>query len=104
MVAAAKAKQAEAEVDDAPEDETEQAAAKPKRKLLSFKMPSLKIMIVAAAGLLWWSAVQRLREDGRPPWGVVAAYALAAIVASYAWSGLGYLLLTGGSSGGAVGR
>ena len=34
-----------------------------------------------------------------PGWGT-----LAAIVASYAWSGLGYMLLTGGSSGGAVGR
>ena len=46
-MAAAKAKQADAERDEAPDDETEAPAAKPKRKL-----PSLKIMIIAAAGLL----------------------------------------------------
>jgi flagellar FliL protein len=45
-MAAAKAKQAEAERDDAPDDETEQPAAKPKRKL------PLKMIIIAAAGLL----------------------------------------------------
>ena len=55
---AAKAKQAEAELEDEPEDGEEQSAEKPKRKLLGFlplpslKMPSLKIMIIAAAGLL----------------------------------------------------
>jgi flagellar FliL protein len=48
-MAAAKAKQAVAEVDDKPEDEVEQPAAKPKFK---FKLPSLKMMIIAAAGLL----------------------------------------------------
>jgi flagellar FliL protein len=48
-MAAAKAKQAVAEVDDKPEDEAEQPAAKPKFK---FKLPSLKMMIIAAAGLL----------------------------------------------------
>jgi flagellar protein FliL len=46
-MAAAKAKQADAERDEAPDEETEQPAAKPKRKL-----PSLKIMIIAAAGLV----------------------------------------------------
>ena len=46
-MAAAKAKQAEAELDEAPDDDTEQPAAPPKRKL-----PSLKVMIIAAAGLL----------------------------------------------------
>jgi flagellar FliL protein len=46
-MAAAKAKQAEAERDEAPDDETEPPAAKPKRKL-----PSLKMIIIAAAGLL----------------------------------------------------
>ena len=47
-MAAAKAKQAEAELDEVPEEEEgEQPAAKPKRKL-----PSLKLMIIAAAGLL----------------------------------------------------
>jgi flagellar FliL protein len=47
-MAAAKAKQAEAERDDAPDDETEApAAAKSK-----FKLPSRKLMIIAAAGLL----------------------------------------------------
>jgi flagellar FliL protein len=55
---AAKAKQAEAEVEDEPEDGEDQAAASPKRKLLGFlpipslKLPSLKVMIIAAAGLL----------------------------------------------------
>jgi flagellar FliL protein len=44
---AAKAKQAEAEIDDKPEEEGEQPAAKAKRKL-----PSMKVMIIAAAGLL----------------------------------------------------
>ena len=49
-MAAAKAKKAEAEIDDTPEAEAEgaeQAAAKSKRKL-----PSMKVMIIAAAGLL----------------------------------------------------
>jgi flagellar protein FliL len=46
---AAKAKQADAEVDDKPEDEGEQPAAKSKLKL---KLPPLKVMIIAAAGLL----------------------------------------------------
>jgi len=46
-MAAAKAKQADAKVDDEPEEGDEQATAKPKRKL-----PSLKVMIIAAAGLL----------------------------------------------------
>jgi flagellar protein FliL len=50
---AAKAKEAEAELEDEPEDGEEQAAAKPKRKFIpSFKLPSLKIMIIAVAGLL----------------------------------------------------
>jgi flagellar FliL protein len=44
---AAKAKQAKAEVEDKPEEEGEQAAAKPKLKL-----PPMKIMIIVAAGLL----------------------------------------------------
>jgi flagellar FliL protein len=47
---AAKAKQAKAEVEEEPDDETaEQPAAKPKFKLA---LPSLKVMIIAAAGLL----------------------------------------------------
>jgi len=47
-MAAAKAKQAEAELDEVPEEEEgEQPAAKPKRKL-----PSMKVMIIAAASLL----------------------------------------------------
>jgi flagellar FliL protein len=46
-MAAAKAKQADAEVDDKPDDAAEQPATKPKRKL-----PPLKTMIIiAAAGL-----------------------------------------------------
>jgi flagellar protein FliL len=45
-MAVAKAKQAEAERDDAPDDEDEQATAAPKRKL------PLKLIIMAAAGLL----------------------------------------------------
>ena len=55
---AAKAKQAEDEVEDEPEDGEEQAAAESKRGLLSFlklpslKLPSFKMMIIAAAGLL----------------------------------------------------
>jgi len=49
---AAKAKQAAAEVEDEPEDGEDQAAAKPKRKLPSLKLPSLKVMIIAASGLL----------------------------------------------------
>ena len=55
---AAKAKQAKDEVEDEPEDGEEQAAAEPKRGLLSFlklpslKLPSLKMMIIAVAGLL----------------------------------------------------
>ncbi|MGH6683023.1 MAG: flagellar basal body-associated protein FliL [Pseudolabrys sp.] len=48
---AAKAKQAEAEVEDEPEGGDDQAPAKPKFKL-SLKLPSLKVMIIAAAGLL----------------------------------------------------
>ena len=46
-MAAAKAKQAEAERDEAPEEESEQPAAKPKRKL-----PPLKWIIIAVAGVL----------------------------------------------------
>ena len=46
-MAAAKAKQAEAEVEDAPEGEAEKPPAKPK-----FKLPSLKLMIIAAAGIV----------------------------------------------------
>ncbi len=46
---AAKAKQADAEVADKPDDETDQPAAKPKKK---FALPSMKVMIIAAAGLL----------------------------------------------------
>jgi len=50
---AAKAKQAEAELEDEAEESEEQAAAKPKRKFIpSFKLPSLKIMIIAVVGLL----------------------------------------------------
>ena len=56
---AAKAKQAEDEVEDEPEAGDEQATEQqPKKKLLGFlpvpslKMPSLKMMIIAAAGLL----------------------------------------------------
>jgi flagellar FliL protein len=52
---AAKAKQAEAEVEDEPETGEDQAAdAKPKRRfsLPSLKLPSLKMMIIAVAGLL----------------------------------------------------
>jgi flagellar protein FliL len=45
-MAAAKAKQAEAERDDAPDDEAEAPAAAPKKKI------SLKLIIIAAAGLL----------------------------------------------------
>jgi flagellar protein FliL len=45
-MAAAKAKQAEAERDDAPDEEAEEAVAKPARKL------PLKMIIIAAAGLL----------------------------------------------------
>ena len=52
---AAKTKQADAEVEDKPEDDAEQPAAKPKGKFklpsLKVKLPSLKVMIVAAAGL-----------------------------------------------------
>ena len=43
---AAKAKQADAEVEDKPEEEAEESAAKPKKKL------PLKLIIIAAAGLL----------------------------------------------------
>jgi len=46
-----KAKQAEAEVEDEPEDGEDQAAAKSKFKL-KLKLPSLKVMIIAGAGLL----------------------------------------------------
>jgi flagellar protein FliL len=46
---AAKAKQADAEVEEKPDDAAEQPAAKPKFKLA---LPSLKVMIIAAAGLL----------------------------------------------------
>jgi flagellar FliL protein len=45
-MAAAKAKQAEAERDDAPEDDSEKRAAAPKKKL------SLKLIIMIAAGVL----------------------------------------------------
>jgi flagellar protein FliL len=45
-MAAAKAKQAEAERDDAPEEESEKPAAAPKKKL------PLKLIIIVAAGLL----------------------------------------------------
>jgi flagellar FliL protein len=45
-MAAAKAKQAEAERDDAPEEESEKPAAAPKKKL------PLKLIIMVAAGLL----------------------------------------------------
>jgi flagellar FliL protein len=44
---AAKAKQAEAQADDKPDDDAEQPAAKPKRKL-----PPLRTMIVAGAAIL----------------------------------------------------
>ena len=47
-MAAAKAKQAEAEHDDAPEEDAETAAPAAKSK---FKLPSLKLMIIAAAGV-----------------------------------------------------
>ncbi|MGH6740825.1 MAG: flagellar basal body-associated protein FliL [Bradyrhizobium sp.] len=46
---AAKAKQAEAEVEEAPDDEAEKPAATPKKK---FALPSMKVMIIAAAGIL----------------------------------------------------
>ena len=46
---AAKAKQADAEVEDKPDEEAEAPAAKPKKK---FALPSMKVMIIAAAGLL----------------------------------------------------
>lgn len=55
---AAKPKQAEDEVEDEPEEGDDQATDKPKRKLLGFlplpslKLPSLKMMIMAVAGLL----------------------------------------------------
>ena len=49
LMATTKAKQAEAEIEELPEDEGEQPAAKPKRKL---PLPPLKWTIVAAAGLL----------------------------------------------------
>jgi flagellar protein FliL len=45
-MAAAKAKQADVKRDDAPQEEAEKPAAKPK-----FKLPSLKLMIIAAASL-----------------------------------------------------
>jgi len=49
---AAKAKQADAEVEEEkPEDGEAEGAAKPKGKF-SFKLPSIKVMIIAAAGLL----------------------------------------------------
>ncbi len=46
---AAKAKQADAEIEEKPEEEGEQPAAKSKLKL---KLPTMKVMIIAAAGLL----------------------------------------------------
>jgi flagellar protein FliL len=46
---AAKAKQAKTEVEEEPDDAAEQPAAKPKFKLA---LPSLKVMMIAAAGLL----------------------------------------------------
>jgi len=49
----AKAKEAEAEVEEELPEGEEQAEAQPKRKWLpSFKLPSLKVMIIAGAGLL----------------------------------------------------
>jgi flagellar FliL protein len=46
---AAKAKQADAEVEDKPDEEAEAPAAQAKKK---FALPSMKVMIIAAAGLL----------------------------------------------------
>ena len=46
---AAKAKQADAEVEEKPDEAAEAAAAKPKGK---FALPSMKVMIIAAAALL----------------------------------------------------
>lgn len=46
---AAKAKQADAEVEEAPDDDAEKTAAPPKKK---FALPSMKVMIIAAAGIL----------------------------------------------------
>lgn len=46
---AAKAKQADAEVEDKPDEEAEAQAATSKKK---FALPSRKVMIIAAAGLL----------------------------------------------------
>jgi flagellar protein FliL len=52
-MAAAKAKQAVAEVEEEPDEEAEQQpAAKSRFKLPSFKLPPLKLMIVAVAGLV----------------------------------------------------
>jgi flagellar protein FliL len=48
-MAAAKAKQAEAEVEEKPDEEAEPSTAKSKKK---FALPSMKVMIIAAAGLL----------------------------------------------------
>jgi flagellar protein FliL len=49
VVMAAKAKQADAEVEEVPEEEGEQPAATSRLKL---KLPPMKILIIAAAGLL----------------------------------------------------
>jgi flagellar FliL protein len=49
VIMAAKAKQAEAEVEEKPDEEAEQSTAKSKKK---FALPSMKVMIIAAAGLL----------------------------------------------------
>ena len=46
---AAKAKQADAEVEEKPDEEAEAPAAQAKKK---FALPSMKVMIIAAAGLL----------------------------------------------------
>ena len=52
-MAAAKAKQAVAEVEEEPDEEAEQQPAATSRfKLPSLKLPSLKLMIIAVAGLV----------------------------------------------------
>jgi flagellar FliL protein len=50
IMAAIKAKQADAEIDDTAEDDAEAPAAKSKFNF-KFKLPSLKMMIMAAAGI-----------------------------------------------------
>jgi flagellar FliL protein len=49
---AAKAKQADAEVEEAPDDEADKPTAAPKKKFALPSMPSMKVMIIAAAGVL----------------------------------------------------